>query len=609
MALWWSAQEFPEFYRVFRDLPASVPMYEKLIHIFNNKPLNAWHKNTLPPLVRRILALTNHSSNLIERTFGVDLISYSPKADDLEVNWEIPEPERMFYDHLICGFVSNDSISITSWQASIATYCWAEKHCIPPQTPEQLYFLYHDFLLDQVDVALISEADRKSGHALLEWFGTDPVNELTQCMFFAPARPLIKLQPIFKIIRAEFEKDVLPFHRVQSATQLKSDFSSLLWMTIKSKKPYSVYTIQCNPLDCWAALTQLNVPDDAMNMVWLRDRVFLLITHQELQRIVMVKVPLLLLKAINLGKKRTRKRRQRAVSPFLAAAYLDSLLTPEDASNSLMSLLFSRRSIQAVDCALAPILLHAISSYGTEISARIQQAYREELVIGKEAHFETSRVGFISALSTFMISNAHRAISYDGCLLLAETDIKRKLIKQIDITKINKASLVTLTASEQYRLYTEAAQKPSVFETLHAMTNHYVYPISKMLFSDASVDDCASKKGDQVKDPFLIAMFESERLSTYEISNRNNLTLRSFHLDRHNLWNREIVPRIPARQALLISHTNIENATAFQSASPYAASCLLIHPIKMIRLPNNFMDNNDLRTFPCNAAMEGRQLL
>ena len=545
---------------------------------------------TLPPLLRRIQATLLRKDHLIERSFGIRTpnSSSSRNTQEEEIKWERANPERNEYEVVFEKYVKQTPREITAWKATVVTYCYAES--LSPEKASQIYFFFHDWLMDQTKVFSIrSQRIRESAQLLLEWFTDERENKaLESCAINSPKKPNLILGKEIEIIRMErVEEFSLETHEIQPPS-FDHNGRPTIWMKGKCDSPYTIFQIKrslsVSPITIFAAQQKAcGLREIEMNIVWDAQTVTVFITHEALLRIVTVEIPMLELTNRFLP----RKRRERPWTPFIAAAFRRGWKTEAITTIFAMLIQILDANEIKIDKTIIDLCLNIIVS--ETFIPRLQQAYREEMN-PDTSEFETGKPGLIAAIYTFCVSNPNRAITKEGIMKLTPGETKEKLIRMLSTTaETTRAPLVVLTPGQVIQVYTEATKNIEIFQTLHTMKSNRVRAPEQLHFT--------KEESIESEDAFEARLNEIEQLLTMNERDRGkeNPITATRRRRRIDIWEKEIAPGILAKYALL----NCPNARitddAFGATHPDAAACMLVHPINHIRLPNPYIDSTDVR--------------
>lgn len=559
--------------------------------------------DAVPPLLRRLAASDNGpqeyvvGDSLLERTFGMIPPQFVPSLGDPALSWETPQPYRLPRERETRERLPlSPPRALTSWQASVVVYCWAEGAATAAGLPPcVLYFFYRDWLMDQVKVSRIDSGLRVSATRLLAWACGGSNEELDACAARVPAQPLAEAQGQVScdIVRAElcFEHPCL--HPAQPPTS-DHDGRMTCWMsTARQSVRHAILKFdraRVQPLRLWEAIREISQPgeEDEFNLVFDARAVYLYITHELWRRIILERVPLLLVSG--LARLKFQECRASPIAPFLVAAYAAGTdATTTLAVRGLFALLFHKIATGEMDPHLIQVIPRILNRY-PDIVSRIRAAYRDELVEGKGFHRD--RPGFFAGLYSLTLSRAHRAITREGCQLLPVSFTRHKLEHNLASNSRGDtlAPLIRLSEGEIYALYDSAT--PDVLESFISLTGGLILPAERSIIE--TISPTSRRTHTSEPDGFARALYEAERLANIRIDARGETPDRpepKIELDQREMWNRDLAPGVPAKRAfftIVSAKTPTGPNDPLYSAHEDAEACLRIHPVTCVRILPEF---------------------
>ena len=574
---------------------------------------------TVPPLLRRLAANGNGpreyfvDGSLVERTFGATFPTFEGGHGYPPLTWETGQPHRLPRE-----FITGKRLplpaprDLTSWQASVVVFCWAQRVAtLLNLTPCEVYFFHRDWLVDQVKVSKIDNELRLFASRLLGWMSGSSDEEFDACVASVPVRPIERVAKRVScgIVTAETCYDHPRLHPIQPPT--RDHGARATGWTSNPDMPHSILKFtrsRVQPMRLWEAIREIARVDEGRmyNIIFDARHVYLYIAHELWRRIALERIPLLL--AQGSDRLRIWGTRARPVAPFFAAAYASERASSvELAVRGFFALLFHRAP--PVDAHLIELVPSILNRY-PDVVARMRAAYREELTPTRG--FRRNGAGFFASLYAMTLSNAHRAITFEGCKKLEERTVRHKLEEQFTEGSNDESlsPMVLLSKGEVFHLYSTVA--PHAFEHLVALTPGWIRPAKRVELDLTPSSPRESAHGAQRRhaqeeeesrepDSFVRALYEAEHLATLSVSNRKNPhdSDPEIELDQRALWDRELAPGTTAKCAFLAT-VDTRSPTGpndtFYSAHEDAEPCLRIHPVTHARVEARYECHDDMET-------------
>lgn len=604
--------------------------------------LRAITPDDVPPLLRRLAAIKGAPAeyfadgSLFERAFGRLPPSGAARSSwERPLTWEASQPHRVDREiNTGNALPQSPGRELTSWQASVVTYCWAEHAARQIGIePREAYCLYRDWLIDQVKVTQIDPALRASAARLLGWFCGHPDELLDECAARVPPEPRENLGGECHFVRARLIAKPLKVHPTQPPTRGREG-RPIDWIPFDKREPHAAMEFDrdaVNPVRLHESIEALAAAfgdGDARSFKvgFDDDRVSLHVTHRLWKFVTLNAVPSIL-SGLGKGGLSCRPRlRTRPLAPFFALAYIShGNMGAELAAKGFYATLFGgtmRKGSNSGDPHLLALLPGVLNRYD-DVVARMRKAYRDEggLIAGG---FDHRKPGFFSGILSLRTLHDQRALMAAGCARLPNGPLSRKLDGDCSESGV---SLGNLSRGEVYGLYSSAT--PEVFEQLvnadaNANREHRTLPaptVRELRAPEAMKREprCEMRLRLEARDreeadpppptpQFVRALYEAERMSREPPDRRGDPDAAESEicLDWCAIWESDIVKGLPAKWAFPVTIDSLSPQRPddlFFSAHRDAEACISIHPVTRVRVLAKFetdedMNSSEIRTEP-----------
>ena len=344
-----------EFYRALvRDVSRATHMDGARVAVvrkrrpiyFSTEQLNVFIANyvgadNVPPLLRR-----GGNGSLIERTFG-----YSPSFPRIEIHpvsitWEATQPHRVECGSWGLPLPPKPGRDVSSWQMTVATYCFAELVASDLGFPPCLvYFFFRDWLVDQVKIARINKILQGHAARLLQWAcggASDP--DLDLCTYGTPRAPPAYTGIIAcRFLTGEVTKSHpdMGIYEIHQTGNGRKGFPTN-WMQMCATEAFTILKFartQVQPIDLWRSVRALSTRSQAhSNIIFDTSHVYLYITQDLLREFCCVNIPAVITGYSKHMRLAHSCKTVPRVAPFLVLAYAH--YSPAIVAHMFLELLF-----------------------------------------------------------------------------------------------------------------------------------------------------------------------------------------------------------------------------------------------------------------------------